>query len=64
MYNQYFTLVNLDKIYPSFWAVTSPKFLINDITFDQLKKLDEDIDFLDVDKDSIPLLPSDSKAVC
>lgn len=65
MYNHYFALVNLDKVYQGFWLVTNPKYLHNDnISFDQLKKLDEDIDFLDVDKDNIHLLPKDSKAVC
>lgn len=58
MYNHYFNLLNLDKIYPSFWLIVSPKYLHTDnISYDQLKKLDEDIDFLDVDKDSISLLP-------
>ncbi len=65
MYNNYFTLLNLDKVYPNFWTFVHPKFLHADsISFDQLKKLDEDIDFLDVDKDSISLLPTDSKTVC
>lgn len=64
MYNNYFTLLNFDKVYPNFWTFVHPKYLHNDnMSFESLRKLDEDIDFLDVDRESVHLLPKDSKAV-